>query len=285
MFGKIVLITGATDGMGKITATELAKKGARVIIHGRNKEKAAAVKNEIIDACNHEKVDVLIADFTSLAQVRKMAEEFNKKYDHLDVLVNNAGGIMDSERKETEEGNEQTIAVNVLSHFLLTALFFEKLKKSNNARIINLSSEAHKRAKPDFKDFQIEDGYNAYIAYGNSKLYNILFTKEMHRRLNKKGIMNVVVNAMHPGVVATNFALKSSSKFKWIFKIMRPFLISPEQGADTIIYLASDPSAKNLSGAYFKNRKIKDTSSKYDTKENARRLWSKCEELTGQKFL
>lgn len=285
MRDKIVLITGATSGLGKVAATELAKKGARVIIHGRNKDKAEAAKNEIMEACQHDKVELLIADFNSLQQVRRMAEEFNKKFDRLDVLVNNAGGIMDSVRKETKDGNELTIAINVLSHYLLTALLFQKLKMSTNARIINISSEAHKTAKPDFNDFQMTRSYSAYLAYGNSKLYNILFAKEMHRRLTRQGIMNIKVNAMHPGVVATNFALKSSSKANLFFKLLRPLLLSPEKGADTIIYLASDPKAGNTSGAYLKKRKIVNTSSKYDTQENAKKLWAACEELSGEKFL
>ncbi len=238
-----------------------------------------------MEACKHDEVDIIIADFTSLQQVRKMAEEFNKKYPRLDVLINNAGGIMDAQRKETKDGNELTIGVNVLSHFLLTALVLEKLQASHHARVINLSSEAHKRAKPDFEDFQMKKDYNSTLAYSNSKLYTILFTKEMRRRLIKNGILNVAVNAMHPGVVATNFALESTSSFKILFKVLRPFLISPEKGADTIIYLASDPEAEIFSGGYFKKRKIKNIASKYDTQENAKKLWQTCESITRQEFL
>jgi retinol dehydrogenase 12 len=285
MDDKVILITGATSGLGKEAATELVKKGARVIIHGRNKKKAEQVKSEIMKTYQHGKVEYLLADFNSLEQVRQLARDFNKNYGRLDVLINNAGGIMDKKRKTTIDGNEQTLAVNVLSHFLLTALLFDKLKSNDNARIINLSSEAHKQAKPDLDDIQMERNYNAYVAYGNSKLYNILFTKEMHRRLIKEGIMNVSVNAMHPGVVATGFALKSTSYMKWVFQLMRPFILSPKQGADTIIYLASDPKAGKYSGAYLKNRKIIKPSSKLDTRDNAKRLWAKCEELTGEKFL
>jgi NAD(P)-dependent dehydrogenase (short-subunit alcohol dehydrogenase family) len=164
-------------------------------------------------------------------------------------------------------------------------MLFEHLQKSTKSRVINLSSEAHRRAEPDFDDFQLEKNYNSYKAYGNSKLYNILFTKEMHRRLTKRGILNVCVNAMHPGVVATNFALESTSKIKFAFQLMRPLLLSPENGADTIIYLASDPAVEKYSGAYFKKRKIINSSSKYDTQDNAKKLWNKCEELTGIKFL
>jgi NAD(P)-dependent dehydrogenase (short-subunit alcohol dehydrogenase family) len=285
MKDKIVLITGATSGIGKVAATVLAQKGAHIILHGRNFEKAEATRKEIILASGNNKVDLLIADMSSLADVRKMAEEFNSKYEKLDVLINNAGGVMNEQRAVTKEGFEKTIVVNHLAPFLLTSLLFDKLKKSEDGRIVNTSSMAHKMANPNYEDFNMEKKYSSMLAYGNAKLYVILFTQEMQRRLQAKGIKNIEINALHPGIVKTNFSQESNSIMKFFFNWFSWFLISPEKGADTILYLAEAEEAKQYSGLFFNKRKPVKVKESFISLEKAKKLWEISEQCTGVKFL
>lgn len=283
---KIVFITGATSGIGKVTATELAKKGAHVIIHGRNAEKANRVREEIVKVCGHQNVDVITGDLASLDDVRKIAGQINASYEKLDVLVNNAGGIMDAKRQVTEDGLERTFAVNVASLFLLSALLFDKIRKSDDGRIIHLSSEAHRFGRPDLDDLQLKKKYSSSRAYGNAKLLVILLTEEMTHRLREAGIQNVTVNALHPGVVATNFARESKgSLMNFFFSVFKIFFISPEKGAQTTIYLASSEKVKNVSGKYFAKSKPARVRRKYITPENLQGLWEACETITEKEFL
>jgi retinol dehydrogenase 12 len=282
MKDKICLITGATSGIGKVTAEELARQGATVVILARNKAKAEQLKDEIISNTGNRKVAVLIADLASLKQVHGAAESFNNTYPRLDVLINNAGFIASNTRKVTEDGFEETLQVNFLAMYLLTALLFDKLKASKEARIINVSSAAHAMAKPDFNDLQMTQRYTALRAYSNVKLYVILFTRALAKRL--KDYRSISVNALHPGVVSTNFSSGSGGVMGWGFNLMRPFLITPEKGAETTIYLASDPEAVNYTGLYFAKKKPKKPVSRYLTKENEEKIWEAGGQLTGVKF-
>ncbi len=286
MKDKIVFITGATSGIGKVAATELAKKGAHVIIHGRNVEKANKVKEEIIRGCGHQNVDMITGDLASMDDVRKIAEYINSRYDKLDVLVNNAGGVMDAKRQLTIDGLERTFAVNVASLFLLTALLFEKIKKSDDGRIIHVSSEAHRFGRADLDDLQLERKYSSNRAYGNAKLYVICLAEEMTRRMRETGIQNVTVNALHPGVVATNFAMESKgSLMNFFFSVFKLFFISPEKGAQTTIHLASSENVKGVSGKYFAKSKPARVRRKYINPENLQGLWEACETITKKEFL
>ncbi|MDQ6763334.1 MAG: SDR family oxidoreductase [Bacteroidota bacterium] len=284
MKNKTVLITGATSGIGKITATELAKMGAHIILLARNKSKATQTKEEIVAACGHSNVDIFITDLSSLQDVRKVAQQINARHEKIDVLINNAGLILGSKREESVDGNELTLATNHLGPFLLTALLFDLVKKSEHGRVINLSSEAYKIGKADFENIQLTTGYSAMRAYGNSKLYNLLFTIELDRRLKEQGI-HIHTNALHPGVVRTGFGKSSNGLAGFIFKVFQPFFISAEKGAETSIYLATSAEGGKVSGKYFKNKKVANTSNKLANEENAKRLWETSEDLTGVKFL
>ena len=281
----IALVTGATAGIGQVTATELAKKGAHVVILARNAEKAAATQREIKAAAGHDHVDVLLADLADLSQVRRAAAEFNAKYPRLDILVNNAGLILGAERQTSPEGYELGLATNHLGPFLLTSLLFDKLKASPAARVVNVASTAYRMARPDFADFQSTRGYGALAVYANTKLYNILFTQELARRLRAHGIGNVTTNALHPGVVASSFGSGAQGLMSLFVQLGRPFMISSAKGAETSIFLASAPEVATTSGGYFDKKKAQAVKNSFNTPDNARRLWDMSEALTGTSFL
>lgn len=288
MKDKIVLITGATSGIGKAAARSLARAGAQVIIHGRNKEKAEFVKREILTRYPLARISILIADLSLMADVRAMAAEFSQSFDHLDVLINNAGGVMGNKRELTAEGNEKTLALNLLAPFLLTALLFPKLEASPSARIINVSSEAHRLAlRINFSDLQHRLSYSPLRAYGEAKLFLILISELLAEKIKTQRIPAVTVNTVHPGVIATNFARDSNfgGLLNALVKIVQPFLKTPQQGADTIIYLASAKEAEGVTGKYFTNRKPAKVAEKYNTKPNEDKIWTYCEEVTGEKFM
>ncbi len=285
MNSKIILITGATSGIGLAAARELAKTGATLVIHGRNEQKLNTVKTELAAICGEDKINVLLADMSSMEDVRKMADQFHSMHNKLDVLINNAGGVMTGKRQETKDGMEMTFALNVASVYLLTGLLFDKLRKSESARIINISSLAHKFGTIDFTNLQSEKKYSSGQAYGNAKLQVVLLTEELHERMQKAGIDNISVNALHPGVVSTNFALDSTgSPFKFYFKYFGFLFISPEKGARTTLHLATSEKAEGISGKYFKKCKIAPTKRTYITKENKQKLWKTCEKLTSFQY-
>lgn len=283
MTRKNCLITGSTSGIGFIAARELARNGWHMILHARNKEKAEQTKQQIIQETGNQNVDILLADMSSLDQVKKAADEIKERLDHLDILINNAGLILGSERQLSEDGYEKTVAINHLAPFLLTAELVELLEKSNEARIINVASEAYRAAAPDFEDFNMETSYSGWKAYGNSKLYNIMFTEELAERV--KSYTNILTYSLHPGTVATNFSESAGGLTNFVFKLMRPFISTPEQGAETMIYLASEEHIPAYNGAYFINKKPAKVNHNYFTPENNRRLWEISEQLVGCKFL
>jgi len=274
---KTVLITGGNSGIGKATVTILAKKGWQVIFTARNSEKAEAAKNEVIANSKNENVDYLLADLTSVKQVRECAETFKKRFGKLDVLINNAGVCL-PERRITGDGMEESFQINHLSHFILTNLLLDILKKSDDPRIINVSSAAHSAGIFDPENLQGEKKYSSFRIYADTKLYNILFTLELADRLKGTGI---TVNALHPGVVGTNFAHEFGGIFSFMYNIARPYMMTPEKGASTSVYLASSGEVKNITGRYFRKCKPVKLRNSFITEENRRLLWQKSMELAG----
>lgn len=277
MQGKIVLITGATSGIGKATARKLAAMGARLILVARNEEKLKSTITEISSATGNKELDYIPCDLSSMFEIRQMAKQFLQKFPHLDLLINNAGVIV-PEYRRTVDGYEYTFALNHLGYFLTTGLLLEALLKHAPARIVSVSSVAHRWSDINFDDLMFERKYNPMKAYGQSKLANILFTRELALRLNGKG---VTANCLHPGAVNSQFG----SEFKGIFKagmsLFRPFMISPNKGAETIVYLATSPEVEGVSGRYFARKRVAKTSDAAEDMEKARKLWEISEKLSG----
>jgi NAD(P)-dependent dehydrogenase (short-subunit alcohol dehydrogenase family) len=278
MEGKVALITGGTSGIGKAASTALAYRGAEVVVTGRNKERAEAAVGEIQHGSGSEKVSFMLADFAVQAEVHGLAEAFKERHDRLDVLVNNAGLIL-SKRTVTPDGIETTLAVNHLAPFLLTNLLLDVLKKSVPSRVITVTSEARRRAEINFDDLQSERHYRAFQVYGMTKLANILFTYELAERLRGTG---VVANCVHPGAVNTNFGKNNRNLGTLLFRAFKPFMRTPEQGADTIVFLASSPEAEEMTGRYLIDREEVSPAQPSDVAIQ-RRLWEVSEELTNLK--
>ncbi|WP_375437000.1 SDR family oxidoreductase [uncultured Hymenobacter sp.] len=281
---RIILVTGATSGIGEVTARELAKQGAHVVLLARNAEKAEATRRKIVAAAGHDLVGILLCDLSDLGQVRKAAETFRRIYPRLDVLINNAGLLFGHPRKVSVDGYEMGVATNHLGPFLLTSLLFDELKKSPDGRIVNLASEAYHFAKPDLTDFQSERNYSPMRVYGNTKLYSIMFTQELARQLRTRNINHVTVNAVHPGAVASNFGDSSSGWLSVLTKVFRPFMLTVEQGAATSIFLASEPMGSEVSGGYFEKKQARAVKHPFNTPENAQALWYETERLVQHNF-
>ena len=275
MNGKICLVTGATNGIGKATAQALAQMGATVVIVGRNAPKTAQLVKEIRAASGNKNVDSLLADLSSQQEVRRLANEFKSKYSHLHVLLNNAGAVF-MQRQLSMDGIEMTFALNHLASFLLTNLLLDTIKASAPARIINVSSNAHTTGKIEFDNLQGERVYSPRV-YENSKLANILFTMELARRLEGTG---VTVNALHPGFVATGFAKNNGKVMAALVSIFAPLVArSPAKGAETSIYLASSPRVDGITGKYFYDSQVISTAPQATDMVVARKLWDVSAEM------
>jgi NAD(P)-dependent dehydrogenase (short-subunit alcohol dehydrogenase family) len=276
--GRTILVTGGTNGLGLVTARELARLGGQVTILSRNAEKCAAAAEQI-KAETGNPVEFIAADLSSLAGIMQAASDFKQRHTRLHVLVNNAGAFF-ARRQLTVDGLEMTFALNHLSYFLLTNLVLDLLKASAPARAVNVSSGAHMEAKLDFDNLQGEKRYRAMQAYGQSKLANVLFTYELSRRLAGTG---VTANALHPGFVATGFARNNGALFNvgaWL--VGRLMGRRPEKGAETSIYLASAPEVEGVSGKYFYDCKpIRSSELSYD-QTLAEKLWQVSLELAGK---
>ena len=269
MNGKVCLVTGATDGIGKVSARVLAELGAKVIIVGRNPEKSAIVLAELRSISGNENIDLLMADLAVMQEVRDLAEQVISRYDRIDVLLNNAGGYF-TKHEITSDGLEMTFALNHMSYFLLTNKLMELLKYSAPARIVNVSSDAHYGVDMEFENLNGEQEYKAWKAYQKSKLANVLFTYE----LLKKVPGNITVNCLHPGFVATNFGHNNGGFFGPVLKIaQRISAIDPEEGAKTSIFLCSAPEVKGVSGMYFYKCQPKTSSRESRNMDTGKRLW------------
>jgi NAD(P)-dependent dehydrogenase (short-subunit alcohol dehydrogenase family) len=277
MAGKVCLVTGATSGIGAVAAEALAAQGATLVGVGRNPEKCAAVAERIRQQTGSTTVEFLRADLSSQQEIRRLAQEFLGKYDRLDVLVNNAGAMF-FQRRESVDGIELTFALNHLGYFLLTNVLLDRLKASAPARIVNVASSAHTRTPLDLDDVQSRRSYRGFRVYSKSKLANVLFTYELARRLEGTG---VTANALHPGVVATKFGSDNG----WRGHLLRPlffaFGITPERGAETMIYLAASPEVAGVTGKYFMKKKAVPSSPGSYDRSAAARLWQISAELTG----
>jgi NAD(P)-dependent dehydrogenase (short-subunit alcohol dehydrogenase family) len=279
MDGKTCLVTGATSGIGEITARELARLGARVIIVGRSPARCAATTERIRTQTGAVAVESLVADLSSQAEVRRLADQVRGRCDRLDVLVNNAGAMY-LDRRESVDGIELTLALNHLSYFILTNALLPLLEAGTPSRIVNVASEAHKGVSINFEDIQRRRRYGGWRAYQQSKLANILFTRELARRLERTG---VTANALHPGFVRTNFFKDFPGWRGWTFNLLASMLaISPEEGALTSIHLATSPEVAGVSGQYFAKSKPATSSPQSHDRAAAERLWRVSEELTGQ---
>lgn len=265
----VCLITGATDGVGRSTALELARRGFRVVLAARNADKAEALKREIAATVGVDDTDYLLADLGSLRQVRQLGETFRERYDSLAVLINNAAVFLPV-RTETEDGYESTFQINYLSHFLLTQLLLAPLEKGGQGRIINLSSSVYTMGEFDPDNLQSQKKFTVLGTYAASKLFMLMFTKELAKRLVGT---SVTANALHPGIVRTPMMLRAPGMFKILSFLSLPLSVSPDKGARTSVYLASSPEVTGVSGRYFTSSKETRTKNKFDTDGNRARLW------------
>jgi NAD(P)-dependent dehydrogenase (short-subunit alcohol dehydrogenase family) len=275
MQGKTIVATGATSGIGEAAVLALAGQGARIVVIARDEARVKATMRKLEAKAPGLGHRMHLADLSSMDEARKVGAAIAAGEPRVDVLINNAGALF-SHRQVTSEGLELTFALNHMAYFVLTEALRVKLIASAPARVVSTSSSAHQGMRLDFSDLQSAKGYNGLRVYGRSKLANILFTRELARRLAGTG---VIANCLHPGVVATRFGDSSGGWAGRLFPLLRPFFISPEKGADTIIYLASSPEVEKTTGEYFVKRKISEPSVAVRDDAAAKRLWGASEAL------
>lgn len=275
---SVAVITGANSGMGKAVSAELARTGATVVMVCRNKERGEAAAEEVRNTTGNPAVDLMLCDLGRLSSIESFCTSFSEKYSRLDVLINNAGVILPG-RHETSDGFELQFGVNHLGHFLLTNRLIGLIMASAPSRIINVSSGAHKIGNIHFEDINLEKKYKIWRAYGQSKLANVLFTYKLAEHLKGTG---VTANCLHPGAVSTNMGINRETGFgKSVSRLLKPFFQTPEQGAETTIYLATSSDVKGITGKYFYQKKVASSSKKSQDKELADKLWKRSEEMTG----
>jgi NAD(P)-dependent dehydrogenase (short-subunit alcohol dehydrogenase family) len=277
MNGRTCLITGATSGIGRATAIELARRGATLVLVARDRGRGEDTVREIRERTDTRDVTLLLADLASQQSIRELAREFLATNRPLHVLLNNAG-VVNLHRTLTVDGIETVFAVNHLGYFLLTNLLLDRLKQSAPARIVNVASEVHKIGALDFDDLQNARRFRSMRVYGQSKFANILFTYELARRLAGT---NVTVNCLHPGAVATGLGKNNGAWAQVLVRILGTFFRTPEQGAATSIYLASSSAVASVSGKYFMNSKERRSSKASYDEAAARRLWDISAQMTG----
>jgi len=275
--GKTVVITGGTSGIGEVAAEALAQIGARIILVARSKSRAEATLARLRRSGPGAAHSVYFADLTRLAEMKRVAAEIAHREPPIDVLINNAGALFGT-RRLTEDGLEHTFALNHMSYFVVTEGLRERLLASGAARIVNTASAAHQGATLDFDDLQSVKSFRATRAYSCSKLRNILFTRELARRLHGTG---VTVNCLHPGFVATRFADESGGLISHLAWLAKFFAISPAEGAQTIIYLASSPEVANVAGKYFYKCRPTNPSAPALDDRAALALWQRSAALAG----
>lgn len=270
------IVTGANSGMGKATVASLSDKGYEVIMLCRNSIRGEAAYNELMSENKDRNIKLMLCDLGNYSSIRNFVEKFKEEYESLDLLINNAGFIS-LDRQLTDEGVERQFGINHLGHFLLTNLLLPILK--DGSRIVVVASGGHKAGKIYFDDINLRRGFNVVKAYGQSKLANVLFTRDMAKRLSGR---NITVNCCHPGAVATNMGVSRDTGFgKTITGILKPFFQTPEKGARTAIFLATDPSVKNITGEYFYRCKIAKSSKRSKDMELAQKLYELSVQMTG----
>jgi NAD(P)-dependent dehydrogenase (short-subunit alcohol dehydrogenase family) len=275
MQGKTVVATGATSGIGEVAVVALARLGARIVFIARDAKRAEATLAKLEQVAPGRGHRAHIADLSLIAETKRVGAEIAASEARIDVLINNAGAIF-SDRRVTAEGLELTFALNHMAYFTLTKVLRDRLVGSTPARVVSTASTAHYGAKLDFDDLQCAKGYSAWKAYNRSKLANILFTRELAKRLSGTG---VTANCLHPGVVASRFGEAAGGWTARLIPFVKRFAVSPEQGADTIVYLASSPEVASVSGQYFAKRKVKTPSRAARDDQTAARLWERSEAI------
>jgi len=275
--GKTVVITGGTSGIGQVAAEALAGMGARLVLIARDPARGEAAMARLRAKGPGAAHAIHYADLSRLSEMKRVGREIAAVEPRVDVLINNAGAMF-TRREVTEDGLELTFAVNHVAYFVVTHLLRDKLVASAPARVISTSSHAHKGAKLNFDDLQLVKGFSGFKAYGRSKLCNILFTRELARRLEGTG---VTANCLHPGFVATRFGDRAQGFGARVFGFLKNFAITPEKGADTIIYLASSDEPAKVTGAYFYKRREYTPTREARDDESARRLWQETAKLAG----
>ncbi|RXZ80381.1 SDR family oxidoreductase [Paenibacillaceae bacterium] len=275
---KIAIVTGANAGMGLHTAIGLAKAGLHVIMACRHEARGLEALEKVRAASGSDALELMLCDLGSLSSVRRFAEQFTARNEPLDVLVNNAG-VVSLKRELTADGYESMIGINHLGHFLLTLLLLDRLKQAEHGRIVVVSSGAHKAGKISFDDPHLTKGFNVVRGYSQSKLANILFTRTLAKQLEGT---SATVNCLHPGAVSTSFGVNRDSGFgKGVHKMLKPFFLTAEQGAETALYLALSPEVAEVSGEYYYRKKVQSLSGKAADDEAAQRLWAWSLQQTG----
>jgi NAD(P)-dependent dehydrogenase (short-subunit alcohol dehydrogenase family) len=276
MAEKTIVVTGGTSGIGEVAAVELARQGARIVLIARDPERAGITLSKLRNANPGAQHTSYLADLSRISEMRRTAKEIAQSEPEIDVLINNAGALFNT-RKVTEDGLEMTFATNHMAYFVVTNLLLPNLKPG--ARIVSTASDAHKGAKLDFSDLQSERKYSGFAVYGRSKLCNILFNRELARRIEGTG---VTANCLHPGFVATRFGDQSGGIVSVAVKIAKPIgAISSEEGAKTIVYLASSPDVEGKSGGYYYKNKLATPTKEAQNDEDAMRLWNVSAQLSG----
>jgi len=276
MTAKTIVVTGGTSGIGEVAAVELAKHGARIVLIARDAARADATLAKLRSANAGMDHKAHIAELSRLSEMKRVAGEIAASEPQIDVLIDNAGALFNT-RQVTEDGLEMTFATNHMAYFVVTNLLLPHLK--SGARIVSTASDAHKNARLDFDDLQAEKRYSGFSVYGKSKLCNILFNRELAKRLDGTGI---TANCLHPGFVATRFGDNSGGLFQTVLKVAKPVgAISPEEGAKTIIYLASSPDVEGKSGGYYYKNKLATPTKEAQSDADAKRLWEISARLSG----
>jgi len=280
MQGKTVVVTGATSGIGEVAADRLAQKGARIVFVARDKDRGQETLKHLRAIAGHDNHAVHYADLMKLSEQKRVAAEIAASEPQIDVLINNAGALFNS-RQVTEDGLEKTFALNHMSYFTVTNVLLDKLKATPGARIVSTASDAHKGARLNFDDLQSEKNYSGFGVYGRSKLMNILFTRELAKRLAGTG---VTANCLHPGFDGTRYGDQSGGIMSFAVKIAKNFALTPEQGAQTIIYLGSSPDVEGKSGGYYFKSKLATPTKEAQNDTDAKKLWDASAKIAGLGF-
>ena len=279
MAGKTIVVTGGTSGIGEVAAIRLAEQGARIVLIARDRGRADETLAKLRAANPGALHTVHLADLSVIAEMKRVAGEIANAEEKIDVLINNAGAVFLS-RRVSADGLEMTFAVNHMAYFVVTNILLDRLKATPGARIVSTASDAHKAAKLDFDDLQLAKKYSVTRAYGNSKLCNILFTRELARRLGDSG---VTANCLHPGFVGTRFGQNNANNIfmKGLARLIMSFGLKPEDGAKTIIHLASSPDVATISGEYFYKCKVEEPTLAAQDDDTAKKLWDASKQISG----